>query len=95
MLSSASETVERIVEQAPVLDEFEVTEYIDGETNNAIIQFEKVFAEMDVTDHEDVLEKYNIRTEPLAEEIGCTVETGITTEIYYIQFIFEEWDLSE
>lgn len=86
------EAVERIVEQAPILEQFEVSEFVHEETDKAGLEFKKPFSEMDTEGEESVTEKFEINEQAVASTLNCEAEKSITTEAYYVRFIFEEWE---
>jgi len=94
MLEDTDSVISTIVEHAPTLATFERTEYIDDESNNAIILFEKEYEDMDTLEQELATEKYEVNHEVIANKLNCESSQTISSEKYSVRFIFEDWDLS-
>lgn len=94
MLEDLDSVVSTIVEHAEILATFDRTEYIDDESNNAIILFEKSYEDMETSDQEMATEKYEVNHEAIADDLNCNSSQTISSEQYSVRFIFEEWDLS-
>lgn len=94
MLEDTDSVVSKIVEHAEILATFDRTEYINDESNNAIILFEKAYEDMETPDRELATEKYEVNHEAIADKLNCKSSQTISSEKYSVRFIFEDWDLS-
>lgn len=85
MLKNSEAVVKKMYDSIPELEEFERIEYIDDESNNAVIEF--------IVENGQVSTN-TINVEEITKEFDCDSAIDKTEDQYSIKFIFQNWDFS-